>query len=180
MAYWGELSYGVNEDIIGVENAWTGSGQWPACWRAARDGSQWRTCMGNQAYGATTPCGQSSEGSRLRGNLDRIWDPGTTGLFLDVGPDDQASDREPPGGTHLLPTTRAEGPYLGDVFVSLIRAFDRVSQRRHPNGAINVLFADMHGAPTRPVAYTTVEGKQVPSEYAPRIRISPYQPHQTN
>jgi prepilin-type processing-associated H-X9-DG protein len=43
---------------------------------------------------------------------------------------------------------------------------------RHPNGAINVLFADMHGRTVRPVAFTA---NGLPSKYSPLTRVSPYQ-----
>jgi prepilin-type processing-associated H-X9-DG protein len=45
---------------------------------------------------------------------------------------------------------------------------------RHPKGAINVLFADMHGETVRPIKWDDQTG--LPTEYAPRVRVSPYRP----
>jgi prepilin-type processing-associated H-X9-DG protein len=67
-------------------------------------------------------------------------------------------------------SAQAFGPYLGD-FQQFHSA--RMPTTRHPKGALNVLFADMHGRTVRPVEYGT---NGLPETYAPRVRVSPYQP----
>ena len=97
MAYWGNLSFGINEDIVGVENAWSGGGDatpYPACWRAAPTGSGWYSCTGERAYRAGTACAESPEGWRLQGNFDRVFRPGDVGLIFEAGQDH--ADRDPP------------------------------------------------------------------------------------
>jgi prepilin-type processing-associated H-X9-DG protein len=178
MAYWGNLSFGINEDIVGVENAWSGGGDatpYPACWRAAPTGSGWYSCTGERAYRPGTACAESPEGWRLRGNFDRVFRPGDVGLIFEAGQDH--ADRDPPPGANLILSAKADGPYLGDALMGL--AEERVPKRRHPKGAMNILYADLHGGSVRPVNFTNVDGKEIPSEYSPRVRVSPYQPHDT-
>lgn len=181
MAYWGVLSFAMNEDIIGAENAWSGAASghpWAACWRAAPSNGKWYSCNGESNYPPFTPCGKSGEGWRLRGSFEHIFDPGTVGLVIEAGQDDTAS--EPPRGANLIPSAKSAGPYLGDALVGQTQSYDRVPQKRHPDGALNIVYADLHGGTTRPVSYTTINSKQVPSEFSPRVRISPYQPHDTS
>jgi len=179
MTYWGVLSYGMNEDIIGSENAWSGAQTgkpWPACWRAARGTSgQWVSCKGEQNYPIITPCARSQGGWRLRGNLDQVFDPATVGFVFEAGQDDLTT--EPPRGANVIYSAGANGPYLGDTIVGDKDVDERVPQKRHPGGALNVLYADLHGGPIRPVAYAAKNGRQVPKEFSPRVRVSPYQPH---
>ncbi|MHC4234999.1 MAG: type II secretion system protein, partial [Planctomycetota bacterium] len=53
LAYWGLLSYGINEDIAGVDG-WT-----PACWTAAPSSSGWVECRGAYNYPPAHPCGRN-------------------------------------------------------------------------------------------------------------------------
>jgi prepilin-type processing-associated H-X9-DG protein len=49
---------------------------------------------------------------------------------------------------------------------------------RHPQGQLNVLYADGHGAVAEPAEWATPPfgGEELPSRYSPRVRVSPYLP----
>ena len=183
MAYWGRLSYGVNEDVAG------GDGPeydfWPSCWRAApsKNDGGWEACEGGRKYGPSTGCFQSSSGSRLEGQLGKIFDPGKVGLFFETGPESKEQAK-------LYPTQFANlvnsatysgapaksGPYLGNA--QQVHPW-RIPTNRHPDGQINVSFADGHAETVRAREYThnTTVKRKLPSRYAPRVRVSPFNPH---
>ena len=167
MAYWGYLSFGVNEDIAGAETS--ESRGFPACFRAiyGSDGSC-TECKGEFGYPPTSPCGGNRLGQRLQGQLDKIERPGDVGLIFEAGRDDVQDSIT--GFANLVLSAQADGPYLGD-FQQFHKA--RMPTTRHPNGSLNVLYADMHGGTARPVKFSA-DG--LPSEYSPRVRISPYSP----
>jgi len=167
MAYWGRLSYGINEDLVGAETS--ESRGFPACFRAVWQGDTSTPCRGEFAYPPSTPCGQSREGWRLRGELTKVQQPADVGLIFDTGRDEEADSIT--GYANLVLSAQAYGPYLGD-FQQFHQA--RMPTTRHPNGAINVLFADMHGRTVRPVEHRN----GLPSKYSPLVRVSPYQPGQ--
>src|SRR5262249_48057261 len=166
MSYWGRLSYGPNEDIVGAETS--ESNGHPACFRVV-----WQSnidcvpCRGEFGYPPSHPCGGSREGWRLRGEIDKIYQPGDVGLLFEVGRDEETDSIT--GFANLVLSAQTYGPYLGD-FQQFHNA--RMPTTRHPKGALNVLFADMHGRTVRPVEVQN----GVPSEYAPLVRGSPYPP----
>ncbi len=167
MSYWGLLSYGVNEDIAGAETS--ESNGHPACFRAIWVGKDCiAECRGEFAYPPTTPCGSGRLGRRLQGDLDRVIRPQEVGLVFEAGRDEQTD--EITGFANLILSAQAEGPYLGD-FQQFHRA--RMPITRHPNGQLNVLFADFHGETVRPVEF---DDEGIPKRYAPRVRVSPYEP----
>ena len=175
-SYYGYLSYGVNEDVTGAEVS--NSNNWPACWRAVAlpDGGCVE-CRGEYGYGGTTPCGNRQFGRRLQGNLDRVYGPGDVGLVFEAGKDEGMVI--PPGQSqdeaNLLTSAQAQGPYLGDVQQQFRY---RIPTQRHPKKALNVLFADMHGATTR---VTKIDPfYKLPADYTPRVRVSPYPPAECN
>jgi hypothetical protein len=124
-------------------------------------------------------------GQRLRGNLDKIYAPGDVGLVFETGPE---SEEQAVGATHsnqyanLINSTAQDGieelngPYLGN---SQQTHPARIPTNRHPEGRLNVVFADMHGATVRAVEYSTANylKARLPSKYGPRVRVSPYNPH---
>lgn len=180
MTYWGFLSFGMNEDLIGVENAWSGANvkPRPSCWHAApASNGQWASCNGESAYPPMHPCGRVQDGWRLRGNLERIYSPSDVGLVFETGQDEIGS--EPPRGANLITSAKADGPYLGDALIGETNSYDRVPSKRHPGGTLNVLYSDLHGGPARPVKYTRKDNRDVASEFSPRVRVSPYQPRAT-
>jgi prepilin-type N-terminal cleavage/methylation domain-containing protein/prepilin-type processing-associated H-X9-DG protein len=178
MSYWGNLSYGLNEDICGAE---VKASAGPACWRAAplKSGG-WIGCRGEYAYPPNSPCGPRSGGQRLRGLLEKAYDPATVGLIFEAGPEsDVAQEGADIEYANLITSTGAAGPYLGDFQQHL---GTRMPNNRHPDGKLNVLFVDSHGEPVRPVEYSDQNdyGRKLPSRYSPNARVSPYQPHSTD
>jgi prepilin-type processing-associated H-X9-DG protein len=176
MAYWGFLSYGINEDIAGVD------GGVPACWSAAPSGGGWESCRGSYNYPPMHPCGKNRQGHRLRGNLDRVYGPSAVGLLFEAGPEDArqyASMQNFDEFANLIITEAADGPYLGD---SQQQFPSRIPTNRHSDGRLNVVFTDGHGALVRPVEYDTNNfyNRLLPSRYASRVRVSPYQAHETD
>jgi prepilin-type N-terminal cleavage/methylation domain-containing protein/prepilin-type processing-associated H-X9-DG protein len=167
MSYWGRLSYGINEDITGAEVA-ESSG--PACWRSVpTGGGDCVECKGEYGYPPFHPCGRSNSGQRLRGNLDKIYSPSDVGLIFECGRDSDV--QEISGYANLVLSAQAEGPFLGD-FQQFHKA--RMPTSRHKGGAMNVLYADLHGGLIRPVKLDPQNG--LPTEYSPQVRVSPYPP----
>ncbi len=171
-AYWGRLSYAVNEDIVGIESQ--DGPAWPACWRTVACADDWCECLGGYAYGPSSPC-FGDHGSRLRGRLDDVYEPESVALFVEAGPNNGA-DLDPPGiaadYANLIPSIYAHGPGLADAQQQHPA---RIPTNRHPGGRINVLFADFHARPVHPIEYDADSG--LPSTYRPRVRVSPYDPH---
>jgi prepilin-type processing-associated H-X9-DG protein len=167
MAYWGYLSYGINEDVLGAEVAESRGAA--ACFRAIwQDGDDCVECLGEFHYSPAHPCGRDNAGWRLRGNLDKVQQPSDVGMIFETGRDDE--DDQVTGFANLVLSAQAQGPFLGD-FQQFHRA--RMPTTRHPRGAINVLYADLHGGTVRPVEYDPEFN--LPMRYTPRVRISPYQ-----
>jgi prepilin-type N-terminal cleavage/methylation domain-containing protein/prepilin-type processing-associated H-X9-DG protein len=181
MAYWGLLSYGINEDIAGGDSA--DHDYWPSCWRAVWDpaDSSWEECRGGQTYGPSSPCFRGP-GQRLRGDLEKVFSPGNVGLVFETGPESEeqaAAVSEHPWDefVNLIISADCDGPYLGD---SQQRYPTRIPTNRHPDGRLNVLFVDTHGQTVRAVEYhglTLHTRRPLPSKYGPRVRVSPYNPH---
>lgn len=173
MAYWGKLSYGINEDIGGVDE------DVPLCFYSARTGTTTTPCIGGVRYPGNHPCGGTSKGHRLRGRLDRIYRPAEVGLVFETGPEDQDQFAEMAvfdEFANLAITYGADGPYLGD---SQQQYPSRFPNNRHPNKVMNILYVDGHGAPSKPSAFSSDNFRSVelPSEYTPPVRVSPYEPY---
>jgi|GEM_PF-1583967 len=164
MSYWGRLSYGINEDITGAEVQ--ESRGFPACFRAAFQGDDCIECRGEFGYPPSSPCA-AARGERLQGDLDNVVRPAEVGLIFEAGRDSENDDIT--GFANLILSAQAQGPYLSD-FQQWHRA--RMPQTRHPNGALNVLYADMHGGTIRPIKF---DSEGLPSQYSPRVRVSPYE-----
>jgi prepilin-type processing-associated H-X9-DG protein len=78
---------------------------------------------------------------------------------------------------NLVQSLFTPGPYLGDFQQTFP---SRMPTRRHPEGRVNVLFADCHGQTVRPLEYSDQNAlsKPLPSRYGPRVRVSPYRLYQ--
>ncbi len=167
-SYWGRLSYAVNEDVFGAETA--ESNHSPACWHAMRIGGNCIECRGEWNYPPIHPCGgRSQEGRRLQGEVSLIDQPSDVGLIFEAGRDDLSLDIT--GFANLILSAQALGPHLGD-FQQWHSA--RMPTARHPRGALNILYADNHGGTVRPAKFNPQNG--LPTEYSPRVRVSPYLP----
>ncbi len=167
MSYWGRLSYGISEDVAGAEVE--ESRGFPACFRVVFQGNTAIKCKGEFGYPGNHPCGDKRKGRRLQGNLDKVYMPSEVGLIYETGRDEFNDALT--GFANLVISAQADGPYLGD-FQQYHLA--RMPQTRHPKGQINVLFADMHAATARPNVFSEDNG--LPTQYAPRVRVSPYRP----
>jgi prepilin-type N-terminal cleavage/methylation domain-containing protein len=173
--YWGLLSYGVNEDIVGSDvgpTALTGRSV-PACWRSAPYGDDCVECIGESFSPPGFPC--ANDGRRLQGNLDKIWQPSEVALLADVGASvDDIPDPEPEWRfAALLLSAQAYGPYLGDFQ----ETHGRLPVARHPGGRINIVRADMSGVAVRAEdKKIDVPGDNQVNYFAPRVRVSPYRP----
>lgn len=173
--YWGLLSYGINEDIVGSDVGPTElTGQTvPACWRSSTMGDDCVECIGESFAPPGFPC--ADEGRRLQGNLDKVWQPSEVALFSDVGASlDDVPEIEPEWRfAGLLLSAQAYGPYLGDYQ----ETHGRLPRERHPGGRINVIRADMSGIAVHAEGRKIdIPGDGVVNYFNPRVRVSPYMP----
>lgn len=144
---YGIVSYAANEDVFGVTNPRDNEGQ---PWKDGRSGD-------------TNP----ARAKRLEGKMDRIIRPSEVALFCDGGRED--TDTEPA----LLITNNAGmlGPYLEHYEYF----WHRLPHWRHgTKGGVAVAFADGSGKLAKPLQFTR-DGQYV-KKYAPRVRVSPYDP----
>lgn len=169
--YWGFLSFGINEDIVGADDR---SGPNPNAFDCWKDG-----CMGQVGADPDEPSNNPCKpGDRLNGVLARVFDPGTCMLMIDAGPDSEVEARnEPQNFANLIISSQSRGPYLED-FHKNPNWVRRVPRKRHPEGRLNVLFADFHAAPVRPVEFYTGDEtrRNVPTKFDTKVRVSPYKP----
>ena len=150
-AYWGRLSYGINEDIVGADLQSNN----PACYRDGHLGES----------------NDSQAGARLQGRLDRVNRPAEVLLMVDAGAD---AGNESGELANLVISAKAQGPELQDFQQ---RWQVRLPQARHPNGGLNITFADGHGSRVVPTEFENFGGRKVlmlPTKYSEPVRISPY------
>ena len=180
MSYWGRLSYGINEDVAGGDGA--DYDYWPSCWRAVRSKSGgWTECVGGKMYGPSSECFRSN-GSRLRGSLEKVFDPAQVGLFFETGPESIEQALDPNYGSQyanlINSTGRQEYPELNGPFLGNAQQSHpwRIPTNRHPDGKLNVAYTDGHGETVRAKEYKTNSevNRDLPSKYSPRVRVSPY------
>ncbi len=167
-SYWGFLSFGINEDVVGVEGANS-----PVV-NGVRVGACWKNgCVGEVAQSA------NCAGERLRGRLDRVYDPGTCALIVDAGPtsaEQALASSDPFEYCNLITSAQVVGgPYLEDFQGQYPK---RISNKRHFRGRVNVIFCDFHGEPATPTMFfnSPVLPNPIPTMYSPRVRVSPYKP----
>ncbi len=169
-SYWGFLSYAINEDIAGVEvdRSVMGNIVNPGCWHTVNNGSGWTVCRGETFYSPRTGC--ANTGHRLRGLLERVHRPGDVGLVFEAGSDNEVANSSS-AWANLITSAQAEGPFLGDSLHSSVGQ-GRVPLKRHLDGRLSVLFADMHGDTVIPTEFDEEDGQ--PTKFSPRVRVSPY------
>lgn len=171
--YWGMLSYGINEDIVGIEASYKNGSPWMGAWK-------------NGIWGEAPVVNPNEKGGeRLRGNLDKIYDPQSCLLIVDAGANTvqeaesgQYDNSLRTGYANLLTSAGSPGPWLENFF---FRWVQRVPSKRHPRGVVNVTFADNHAARIQPVEHSNVNlggGNivKVPSKFSQPVRVSPYRP----
>jgi hypothetical protein len=101
--------------------------------------------------------------------------------MLDSGPDNDVEDT--PSDANLIASAKADGGFLGDFTAGVVNSNMRIPLNRHPGGKanagiVNVLYGDLHAGATRPTHFTVKNGKTVPDEFSPKVRISPYRPYE--
>lgn len=175
--YWGFLSYGINEDIVGSDVAPTAlTGQTvPACWRASVRNGQCVECFGETFSPPGFPC--ADEGRRLQGNLDKVYMPSQVAMFSDIGANLDNLVTTPASEwrfASLLLSAQARGPYLGDFQDK----HGRLPINRHPGGRINIVRADQSGiaATAEGGQIDTIQGDNKVKYFNPAVRVSPYAP----
>lgn len=168
--YWGYLSFGINEDVTGAQD---GSSLLPPVGKYDKNRPEaWR--MGQRSPFA---------GDRLEGRFDRAYDPSSLLLITDSGADSMdeataagaASISDPSSVASLVISALATGPLLSHAQDSWPQ---RVPTRRHPRGAVNVIFADFHGASVRPTGWRSASADasvQTPAGHNMQVRVSPYE-----
>lgn len=183
--YWGKLSFGINEDIVGADVQQTETGViagLPECWRQSRSGDDCIECVGGiPNFGF--PC--QNDGRRLQGRLEKVFMPSEVAFMVDMGadPKDIGAVEDEWRYAALLLSTRARGPYMGE-FQDI---HGRLPLKRHFGGRINVLRADMSGITVTAeggridddLTGWSNAGSQKPEDvvyFNPRIRVSPYRP----
>ncbi len=179
-SYWGHLSYGINEDLVGAAVQVGGAppvGRWV---QRQSDG---------QSYWAVGE-GDARAGNRFEGNMDRVFDPSTVLLIADAGPDSEqellsgtSNDRNDPAGLiNLIISAKWRvqntGPYANDDQLGLFMHTwrNRIPYSRHPEGALGVVFADYHAETVRPTEwkFNSDADRELPYRYSGQVRISPY------
>jgi prepilin-type N-terminal cleavage/methylation domain-containing protein len=177
--YWGRLSYGINEDLVG---ATTRPGQPPPVGRWVQIGTTWLWARGEV---------HPQAGKRFAGQLDRLFDPATVLLITDAGANSEqqllnAITDDPSNEASLanlitsakMPIVPALGQdhQLGQFMHTF---FNRVPYNRHPKGAVGVVFADFHAETVRPTEWREkiLPGgikRDLPWKYSGNVRISPF------
>lgn len=174
-SYWGRLSYGINEDLVGAE---VSSGP-PAVGRWLRVGDSWFWAKGE---------GNLKAGRRLQGRLDQVFDPATVVLITDAGAntEDQlrAADTTDARGAgsiiNLFITAKMSLSPVGNrdqLGVFMQTWVNRIPAKRHPKGAIGVVYADFHAETQKPTKWEKPPNftTELPSEYSGVNRLSPFQ-----
>jgi hypothetical protein len=170
IAYWGYLSYAINEDVCGADlkPSQTGDGGGPGCWKGNPNPN-------DAPFKGET--GNMNAGPRLEGQLDKIFDPASVMLMIDAGRDDDTQQIGGTGGfANLIISAKSDGPDLPFFHRNWQQ---RLPEKRHPKGQLGVTYADGHGATIRPTGHVTVGGRlniKIPKGYSGPTRISPYKP----
>lgn len=172
LAYWGFLSFGLNEDICGADlnPTSTGTGGGPACWKGNPDPA------GEPYWGET---GNANAGNRLEGQLDRVFDPASVILMIDAGRDTE--DQDGAGFANLLYSGGARGKGGPELQHFSYGNELRLPEKRHPKGQLGATYVDGHASGIRPTKFVqkTVGrfGKiTFTAGYSGPTRISPYRP----
>ncbi len=170
LRYWGYLSYGINEDLLGVEDKPRHGVAWPAVFR-------------NDIWGENSTSKCYEAGLRLRGNLDRVQSPSECLLTVDAGLKNSSAAKT---GTWDLDTALGFGNsvdtarvQLGPCLENFINCYpQRLPFNRHGRkGTLNIGFCDGSGhritvGAWKDDPFYLIE--EVPKNYSQTVRISPY------
>lgn len=182
--YYGQLSFAVNEDIVGSErptDTGGGGGQsstvTPGCYKADPQSP------GVGFLGGVDP----KAGRRLAGKIDDVFQTSRTLLFVDAG-DDLGPTLSGNERVYLVNTDssvangseiRAHiGSFTNARMQNVMGTDDKqvIPIKRHSDGAVNVLKADFSGEQIRPVQFNELDSprRKVPCQYADLTWITPY------
>ena len=162
--YYGELSFAMNEDIVGAETPGPNGEILPSCFK----GGGINAIGDEDCFG-----GDDCAGRRLAGDLDKVFSPSNTLFTVDAGadrgPNVNSAQRimlvnsddfvmNPDGIDGLLSSPVSIRANLGTfTYAHRIDMPDAktlvLPERRHSDGRLNVLFADYHGAALVPVLF---------------------------
>lgn len=179
--YYGELSYVMNEDIVGSEQPGNNNTIIPGCYRSSGFGTGGSILEADGGIGNQNP----GPGLRLRGDTDQVFQPSRTLLTIDggddIGPDFTGNQRV------MLINTDSSESGADDVIKAHLGSFtwahgqapnnQVLPRRRHSNeGKLNVLKVDLSAEAVQPVRSIAVSGTatKVPVQFADTIWISPY------
>jgi prepilin-type N-terminal cleavage/methylation domain-containing protein len=185
--YYGQLSFAINEDIVGSEMPTTGGGGGggqnatvtPGCYKADPQ---------SPGVGFLGGVDQKA-GPRLAGNIDKVFQPSRTLLFVDagddLGPTLGGNERVYTVSTDSAVVSGSEvrahlGSFTNARMQNVQGADDRqvIPIKRHSDGAVNALKADFSGEQLRPVQFNEISSsgprRMVPCLYADLTWITPY------
>ncbi len=193
LRYYGELSYGTNLDVVGADTM-TNTNQSGDCWiqKPAAAAGQFTPYLGGTDLA-------NSFGRRLRGDVDKVFQPSRTLLFADAG-DDLSTDKKD-GNDRVLafssrnlidfaPAAATPGRGIKATLGSMVRGYHTSGAagtseyiaplKRHSDGKMNVLYVDIHAESAIPAEYTKTSGgvtdPDAPCKYADTTWLSPYDP----
>lgn len=176
--YYGELSFAINEDIVGADLP-TGP---PGCFRGG----------GIDMGGTDDQCGgeDAKAGPRLRGDLGKVFQPSKTILLVDAGMDPgpqqnsaqrvmlvnsnnfllgaNGEDNNP----HSIPgAIRANLGYFTWAHRADMPSSDTqvLPSRRHSDGKLQAVFSDLHGATLTPGRFVVKQSDNGPARRIPAL-----------
>lgn len=149
-AFWGYLSYGINEDIAGAP---TFGGPAPV-WKNGNKGST------------------AGGGERLQGQLDKVVRPSEVAFFADMGPKQANQFAGSASTQNLLLSKDCHGPLLEYFYTTWP---ERLWPRHRGARSVNITYADCHGGlATKYDPRVPPTGIEPNALFLPKTRVSPY------
>jgi len=151
-SYWGYLSYGINQDVCGL-TAISG--------KAQKDNYTWKD-------------GEKWKGQRLKGQLEKVYQPSNVAMFSDNGLDGQGSKE---GYANCVLSSDGDtvlGPLLEHM--DLNNTYDRLPFKRHRGASVNIAYLDGHCSFAKRIPSPPYGSEKRTYSYVPETRISPYKP----
>lgn len=184
--YYGELSFAMNQDIVGADRPLNDDDPAiPGCFRGGGTGVLTDDHIGGE---------EMTAGERLKGDIDKVFQPSNTLLMVDGGDDVGPDYGQSTNSTHnrimlvnsdnfLADETTAvpNGPVraeLGSFVRNHFEGDQILPLDRHSDGRLNVLRADYSGESIAPVAFDEQNQgnsvRKIPRKYAPLVWVTPY------
>ncbi len=164
--YYGALSFAINEDIVGSDQAYSGEVK-PGCFQGGGKANGTEDCRGGL---------DDCAGPRLRGDLDKVFQASKTLLFVDAGMDKGPREDSVQrvmlvnSDSFIMEENGIDGGLTSDDRIrATLGTFTWVHQdanignsnnrrqvlpsMRHSDGKLNVVYADFHGNAIAPVRF---------------------------